>query len=265
MPATTATASSTTFAAADYTPGPDFQGWYLGPTVKPFVCPNSEIFTSSSRYAYCSKKSRSEAVPTTCSGSVLVKAGGSNYTCTSTFSCDSFKIYPTENAKNAWTKYACVARWGADSIYRTLPTRFTSSSAAPAAPDITSDSASPTTGSLIAPTDASTESANSDASGSSISGGAIAGIVVGCVAAVAIVAIAFLLRKKIMACFGSKKPPVEDGPASAPFYTPPQIQPMDQVKSNAQPSEMPADPNAIHEIGSSQATETNPKVVHEIG
>lgn len=100
----------------------------------------------------------------------------------------------------------------------------------------------------------------SSSSSSSISGGAIGGIVVGCVVAIIIVALIFL-RKKVMACFGRKKPQLDDGSDKMPQQ--PEL--MAQSEPTWQPSEMPAEQNAIHEIGSTQATPPRPHVIHEIG
>lgn len=49
------------------------------------------------------------------------------------YSCSAYKIFPTEgsDAEEAILKYGCLVNWGADSIYRSLPARFASSTAAP--------------------------------------------------------------------------------------------------------------------------------------
>lgn len=49
------------------------------------------------------------------------------------YSCSAYKIFPTEGAdgSEAILKYGCLIGWGADSIYRSLPARFASSTAAP--------------------------------------------------------------------------------------------------------------------------------------
>ena len=180
-------------------------------------------------------------------------------------------------------RWACLANWNADSIYRTLPARFAASTAAPARTDIPSNTVLLSKClsiqdlhivilniSLLAeirqPTATNTASATAASTSSKgISGGAIGGIVVGCVAAIAILAL-FVFRKKLLACLGRNKNPEEEGPAWSPVYMPPQTQSMAQSDSTWQASEMSADQGAIHEIGSSQCIATpRPKVVHEIG
>lgn len=67
------------------------------------------------------------------------------------YSCSAYKIFPTEGAdgSEAILKYGCLINWGADSIYRSLPARFASSTAAP---EITATaSISATTGRLLLP------------------------------------------------------------------------------------------------------------------
>lgn len=57
----------------------------------------------------------------------------SNRQSPTSYSCSAYKIFPTEGAdgSEAILKYGCLIGWGADSIYRSLPARFASSTAAP--------------------------------------------------------------------------------------------------------------------------------------
>jgi hypothetical protein len=60
------------------------------------------------------------------------------------FTCASYKIFPTEDSdeSQAVLKYGCMMNWAADSLYRTLPARYASSTAAPEKTETASDSSS---------------------------------------------------------------------------------------------------------------------------
>ncbi|CAI7661007.1 unnamed protein product [Penicillium manginii] len=297
--ATAPTAATTTFVASDYTTSDNFQGWYLQTTPEPIVCGSTETFYTSSTYGDCYNPSSSAPMPTGCDGATLLYEDDLQAGC-------AYKIFPTEgsDAEEAILKYGCLINWGADSIYRSLPARFASSTAAPEVTATASMSATTATSTHHTATSTSTGStANSTSnsnsgssnSGSGLSSGAIAGIVIGCVALVVIILL-LVFRKKVMAFFKKDSPAEDKGPAWSAGSMPPQTQPASQgssallaseMSSDYKPvheigssphthsasqegstldaSEMPSEYKPVHEMGSSQQTSTRPAVVHELG
>ncbi|KAJ5659697.1 hypothetical protein N7507_006148 [Penicillium longicatenatum] len=264
----TTTGSTSTFIAADYTTSPDFQGWYLQTTPQPIICGTTETYYTSDYYAGCSNSATSLPMATGCDSETLLYNDDSYGVCPTSYSCGSYTIFPTEGApvSDAVYFYECLMNWAANSIYRTLPARYESSTIASAVSE-TATTAAPTSTknqhtatSTSTPTSTSTSTNNSNSTG--LSGGAIGGIVVGCVAGVTIVLL-LLFRRRIMICFGRSKPPTNDGPTWSPVYMPPQTQSMAQTEDSGwqQPSEMSSEQNAIHEIGSSRAEQ---RVIHEL-
>ncbi|KAJ5224544.1 uncharacterized protein N7469_008047 [Penicillium citrinum] len=268
------TAATTTFVASEYSTGDNFEGWYLQTTPEPIVCGTTETFYTSSTYGDCYNPSTSIPMATGCDGSTLLYEDNLQAGCPTSYSCSAYKIFPTEGAdgSEAILKYGCLIGWGADSIYRSLPARFASSTAAPevtatasisATTDTTTHHHATRTSSSPKPT---STSGSSDSS-SEISGGAIAGIVVGCAAAIVIILL-LIFRKKIMALFGKYSPVVTSQETNQPAWSghsmPPQTQAASQTGSAMQPSEMSSESSAVHEIGSSQQTALRPTVVHEL-
>lgn len=269
---TDSTAATTTFVASEYSTGDNFEGWYLQTTPEPIVCGATETFYTSSTYGDCYNPSSSVPMPTGCDGATLLYEDNLQAGCPTSYSCSAYKIFPTEGAdgSEAILKYGCLINWGADSIYRSLPARFASSTAAP---EITATaSISATTDSSVHNTATSTGSAakststsdgGSSDSKSGVSGGGIAGIVVGCAAAVVILLL-IIFRKKIIGLFKKDAPAGDHAPAWSTESMPPQTQSASQTGSAWQPSEMSSDLNSVHEIGSSQQTSARPAVVHEL-
>ncbi|KAJ5136269.1 hypothetical protein N7448_004823 [Penicillium atrosanguineum] len=259
MSASMAATTSATFVAADYSTSADFQGWYLQTTPQPIICASTQTYYTSSTFADCYDPSSSAPIPTGCDGSTLLRGDDSG-------SDDS----------EAVLRYGCMINWAANSLYRTLPARYSSSTAAPAKTESASASATATKShhtatntdaqstSFSTSTSISTSTSTSDGSSSSLSGGAIAGIVIGGVAALVIL-LALIFRKKILALFGKGKPASDDGPAWSPVYMPPDTHSMSQATSNWQTSELSSDqhPSMVHEIGSSQRNTA--QAVHELG
>ncbi|KAJ5217199.1 hypothetical protein N7468_010207 [Penicillium chermesinum] len=268
--ATTTAAPTTTFIPADYSTGPDFEGWYLQTTPQPIFCGGTLTYYTSSTYAQCYDPSSSAPMPTGCSDTLLLMASDMAGACDPAYTCGSYKIYPTEGAPDdeGVTLYNCLANWAADSIYRSLPARYVSETAGTEKTATATKQSMTTaklphskTASISMPTATGTSS-----SSSGISGGAIAGIVVGCVAAVALVGLLFFFRKKIMAFFGKGGPHADGGPTWSPVEAPPGTHSeMATAEGTVPPSEMSSEANAVHEIGSSQTgSEGRPAVVHEL-
>ncbi|KAJ5976036.1 hypothetical protein N7481_009743 [Penicillium waksmanii] len=258
--ATASTAATTSFVASGYSTSDNFQGWYLQTTPEPIVCGSTETFYTSSTYGDCYNPSSSVPMPTGCDGATLLYEDSLQAGCPTSYSCSAYKIFPTEgsDAEEAILKYGCLFNWGADSIYRSLPARFASSTAAPEVTATASISATTDTSTHHTATSTSTGSAanstsNSDSassgSDSGLSSGGIAGIVVGCVALIAIILL-LVFRKKVMALFRKDSPAEDKGPWSEGSL-PPQTQPASQTGSALPASEMSADYRPVHEIGSS--------------
>ncbi|KAJ5125503.1 hypothetical protein N7526_007680 [Penicillium atrosanguineum] len=196
MSASMAATTSATFVAADYSTSADFQGWYLQTTPQPIICASTQTYYTSSTFADCYDPSSSAPIPTGCDGSTLLR-GDDSGVCATSYSCSSYKIFPTEGSDDseAVLRYGCMINWAANSLYRTLPARYSSSTAAPAKTESASASATATKShhtatntdaqstSFSTSTSISTSTSTSDGSSSSLSGGAIAGIVIGGVAA----------------------------------------------------------------------------------
>ncbi|KAJ5109362.1 hypothetical protein N7456_006037 [Penicillium angulare] len=274
--------STSTFVAADYTPGTDFMGWYLSVTRASFggsygttsLTPSG--YTTGYNYAACSYPDNGN-YPTTCSDNTLLYNDGGFGACASSYTCGEISIYPVDHgaASDITWAYQCFVRGDAISLCRTLPAEYDKSTVAPTTTKVNVD-ASPSateTPSITSTSTSSADSGSSNSSGSSgISGGAIGGIVVGCIAGVAIL-LFLVFRKKIMACFGRGKPPGgDDGPYWSPV--PPQTESVSHTdNSTMPPSEMPSEQNAIHEmetrvpheIGSSTSPPMRENVVHELG
>ncbi|KAJ5280249.1 hypothetical protein N7478_005621 [Penicillium angulare] len=293
MQTSTAEASST-FVAADYTPGPDFMGWYLSVTpASPVTCGNGGVYhttfltpegyTTGYDFGACSYTDNGN-YPTACSDGTLLYNDGGFGACASSLTCGEISIYPTDHAADEYITWAyqCFQRGDSISLCRTLPAEYDKSTVAAATTNAgmnPSPSATETPGITSTSTSISTSSPDYDpsssagSSGSSgISGGAIGGIVVGCIAGVVIL-LFLLFRKRIMACFGRGKPPGgDDGPYWSPV--PPQTESVSHTDhSTMPPSEMPSEQNAIHEmetqipheIGSSTSPPMQEKIVHELG
>ncbi|KAJ6171186.1 hypothetical protein N7470_000253 [Penicillium chermesinum] len=238
--ATTTAAPTTTFIPADYSTGPDFEGWYLQTTPQPIFCGGTLTYYTSSTYAQCYDPSSSAPMPTGCSDTLLLMASDMAGACDPAYTCGSYKIYPTEGAPDdeGVTLYNCLANWAADSIYRSLPARYVSETAGTEkTATATKQSHDHKTASISMPTATGTSS-----SSSGISGGAIAGIVVG----------EDLTPTAVQPGRPSKRP---RGTHSE----------MATAEGTVPPSEMSSEANAVHEIGSSQTgSEGRPAVVHEL-
>ncbi|KAJ5898980.1 hypothetical protein N7495_003724 [Penicillium taxi] len=155
------------------------------------------------------------------------------------------------NDAQALFRYGCLLNWAAQSIYRTLPARFASSTAAPAVTG-TVETASMTaipTATTTGAQSTSTSSSISSKSHSGLTGGDIAGIVIGSIAPVAIIALILIFRRRLMSSFG-KGTPAESGSSWSPVYMPPQAQSMAHTDSTWQPSEMSSEHGAVHEMSS---------------